>query len=168
MGASQLQRQLLGQARLAEAGAATQRDDRVAAQQAFQLMQFFLAADERRQAQRQTALGGGLGGAGLRHVQHRQREAITEARDGGDGLRAQQLAQHAHLYGEVVLLDDDTGPDALHQLVLGHQLARSLDEGHQELEGSRRQCDFAAAAEQQPLGGQQFEIGEAVVGRAHG
>ena len=85
----------------AETGAAAQRDHRAVAHAGLDFGQFLFAADQRRQPKRQAATSpqAGFGRRGLGHVQHRQGEAVAEAGNGGDGLGAEQLAQHADLHG---------------------------------------------------------------------
>jgi hypothetical protein len=79
---------------------------------------------------------------------------------------AQHTAQRRHVLVEVVLLDDDVGPDRLHQRSLLDELPGVLDQIEQGLEHLRGQCDGLAvdARAQQPLGSIDTEFTELVGG----
>src|SRR5262249_968279 len=85
--------------------------------------------------------------AGRRHAG----EAIAAPRNRDDivaplvGL-AERFAQAPDLHLDVVLLDHQAGPDAVHQRVLGDELARRCNEDAQHLEPTAAGRDQAVAA----------------------
>lgn len=63
-------------------------------------------------------------------------------------IPVERLAQRRDLDVEVVLFDDDAGPDAVQQLVLRHQGAVRFDQRHEDLEGTAAQLDRRAIRNQ--------------------
>ena len=82
--------------------------------------------------------------------------------DGGDGLRAEQLAQRADLDLEVVLLDHHARPDDVEQLVLGHEALAPLDQRAEHVERPLAERHRAAVGHQQALVRLQLEAAKAV------
>ena len=87
-----------------------------------------------------------------------RREAIAATGDRGDQLAAQHLAQRADLRGEVVLDDDQPGPDAVHQVVLGEQLAGRLGQRQQQVERAGAEFRRHAVHQQPTLARLQLEL----------
>jgi hypothetical protein len=93
-------------------------------------------------------------GRGLRR--QRAGETVTAPRNGDDIIAAviglaERLAQAPDLHLDVVLLDDQPGPDALHQRVLGDELARRRDEDAEHLERAAAERDQTVAAIERPV-----------------
>ncbi len=117
-------------------------------------------ADQARHGRGQVVAGRGEGG-------RRRRRAVGERHDGSDeavaaagdvdevAVAAMAIAEHAAQRGDldlqIAFLDDDVRPDALHQLVLGHELAMPLDQGDQDLERTAAEPERGVAFEQQSL-----------------
>ena len=89
-------------------------------------------------------------------------EPVTASRDRRNGLRAQQLAQRADLHLKVVLLDHQPRPDQGQKIVLRHELARSGNQRHQQVECARAQGDRCIVRGQTALRRLQFESTEPV------
>jgi hypothetical protein len=68
---------------------------------------------------------------------------------------------------QIVLFDDNTGPDEIEQPVLGNQLAGVLDQRQQEIECPGPECHGAAFHQQPALVRLQFERTE-TIGGGHG
>ena len=76
---------------------------------------------------------------GLRRVRRSlgptcERKAVAFAGDGSNGVGTEDLAQRRHLHVEVVLLDHQSRPRKVEQLVLGNHPLASLDESQQNIE----------------------------------
>jgi predicted nucleic acid-binding Zn-ribbon protein len=146
----------------------------VAVDQALQLAQFAVAAEQRTGGLGHVAFVHGRGwcrgccGCGSRTFGlQRQREAVAAAGDRGDGAVAEQLAQREHLHLQVVLFHHERGPHEVHQLVFRHHPIVALHEGHQHVERAAAELDrvrFIAAFEQQAPVRQQPVVVEAVAG----
>ena len=87
--------------------------------------------------------------------------------DGGDGLLPQQLAQRGNLHLQVVLLDDQSGPDQFEQLVLGDQAIAAFDQRQQEVECARAKRGRLPVDQELPRGRTEFEAAE-LVDQRHG
>jgi hypothetical protein len=94
------------------------------------------------------------------------REAVAAARNGGDGLRTEQLAQRADVHLQVVFLDHHAGPDDVDQLALRDEPARPLGKGQQDVEGPCPDHGRLAVDEQDTLGRPQLDAPELQRGRA--
>ena len=86
-------------------------------------------------------------------------EAVATARNGGDHLAAERLAQSADLYVEVVLLNGHFWPDAFDQFAATHDLTGSLHEHDQHIQGTRTKVHCFTISEQASLTHLQFEDG---------
>ena len=173
---------MAGQRGLAHAAGAKQRDEPLRAQHRVELGAVGVAADERRWRSRDCvdgvvtlpARGGidldgrrpsGLLRCGMRRRAVRRcggvdgrREAVAASGHRGDGQRPEQLAQRQHVHLQVVLLDDEAGPDDLHQLVLGDDAVAPLDERDEEVEGAAAQLERLAFVPQRAFGRAQLEV----------
>ncbi|EDT37565.1 hypothetical protein BamMEX5DRAFT_6655 [Burkholderia ambifaria MEX-5] len=113
----------VGQTRLADAARADERDDRHAVDHVDDLLELGPASDER-------GLMGrfGVPRRGSRVRRHRVQDRrirdqqVPAARDGLDQVaaRAERLAQRRDMNLKPVLLDDQAGPDGIHDVVLRH------------------------------------------------
>ena len=147
-----LARHLEGEARLADAAGADQRQQAVMRQQLADIGDDGLAPDQ---------LGHPLGQVG-RHANRRQLgdrsvaalhlggELVAAPGDGADrsALVAQRPAQGGNVRVQAVVLDHATGPDPVHQLLVADDPAAALDERHQHVEGAPADLDRLAAVEQ--------------------
>jgi hypothetical protein len=97
----------------------------------------------------------------------RQREAIAATRYRGDGGRPEHLAQRDDLHLQVVLLDHEVRPYALHQLALGYRAIVAVDQRQQHVERAAAELDRRVGVEQLALRGQQAITAEAVLRRGH-
>ncbi len=157
------------QARLADPADAGERHQPVVRKHRAQIDEVALAPDERRDLSGQVVLrdvraGDGCGRGGLRRF---EREAVTVAGYGGDGVLPQQFAQRGHLDLQVVLLDDQSGPDQVEQLVLGDQTIAPLDQRQQEVECARAERRRLLVDQELPRSRTELEAAE-LVGQRHG
>jgi hypothetical protein len=95
-----------------------------------------------------------------------QREAITATRNGADRIGTERLAQRGDLHLEVVLLDDQLGPHAVHQLGLRDGAVVVLHERDQGVERARTELQRLVAGEQRARARQEAKAIEVVLGRA--
>jgi hypothetical protein len=63
---------------------------------------------------------------------------------------------------QVVLFDDESGPDQIEQLVLCHHAIASFDQCRQHVERARAQGCWMAADQQLARGGLDLDVAEAV------
>ena len=91
-----------------------------------------------------------------------RREPIPAPGNGGDDFRSQHFAQRRDLHLHVVLLDDQTRPYEIQQLVLGDQAASAFHQRDEHIEGAWRQSRGLASGEQPSLRRLQREAAELV------
>jgi len=96
-------------------------------------------------------LGHGHGGEGV--------SAPGHVHDRAAGV-AQQLAQGRDLHPQVRLFHHRVRPYSGHQRALAHYFAGPGGQQHQQIVGARADRQRASGAQQQALGGQQFEVEE--------
>ena len=140
-----------GEARLADPARADERDDRRAFEHLDDLRDFGVASDERRRQRRRVGIGRYGSRDGGRRVGRGHRfRAWRRARDQqvaapGHRLdqiaaRAERLAQRRHMHLQAVFLDDQPGPDRVHDVVFRHDRpARAV----QHFENVERACTDA-------------------------
>ena len=104
-----------------------------------ELANYLQPANHMRTCVRQLSLplvGGDMGktclGLFLDDTEDRRNEAVAATRDVGDVAPAvlaiaERAANGGHMDSQAALVDVGMGPDALHQLLLGQELARPLD-----------------------------------------
>ena len=155
-------RHLEGQAGLAGAARAGERHEPRGAQEPRDLFQLALASDETVERRGQVVVALARRGRGTGVVVELDGEPVAAARNGGEGLRAEELSQCRYLHLEVVLLDDDSGPDELEQLVLGDDPVAALDERQQQIEGAGADGRGLPADEYPAFGWTDFDLTEAV------
>ncbi len=159
-----LLRELQRQARLAAAADAGQRQQPRRRQQAREVCERRLAADEARALLRQVVTRR-LGGRGHRRrgrrLLQRRGQPVAVARQRRDRARAEQLAQVADLGGDVVLFHHQPGPDEVEQFLLGDQPLVALGQREQQIEGAAAQGHRLAAHAQHTFGRVQLEVAEA-------
>ena len=153
----------LRQPRLAQAASAHQRDQPVRLDQHAQGGQVSVAADQGRQLtgqigalgsvgrclgqvsghRRQWRAGGSTAGGRVWRLLGRAGrqglgaagETVAPAREGGDQLAAQDLAQCADLGGQVVFFHHRAGPDQVEQRAFGQQLPGPIGQYQQQVKG---------------------------------
>ncbi len=93
---------------------------------------------------------------------NRSHEAVAPAGHGAD-VPATKLAimqcppQCRDVRLEIVLLDDDAGPDPRDQLPLAHELARALNQRDQDIEGAAAETERLILFEEEALARAQSE-----------
>ena len=101
-----------------------------------------------------------------RHLGRRRhlcREAVPPPRHRLDDPVAENPAERGNLNLEIVLLDDQSGPREVEQLVLAHQPLAPFDQRNEHIERPAAQCGRPPLDQQFPDGRPQFESAKAIV-----
>jgi hypothetical protein len=91
-----------------------------------------------------------------------QGEAVAAPGNGRHRMRTEDLAQRRDLHLEVVLLDHQAWPDAIEELVLGHDALAGIDEGEKHVEGAGAEHRGAAIDQHLPFGGPDLHRAKAI------